>query len=82
MKHANDRQISEASVPAVCRIFQKKGGRLARRQGQIIPRGDHRWLVHVCQGRDPDSRRRRYSLGRMPVVRATEKRTPYFVGST
>ncbi len=33
---------------------------MARRQGQIIPRGDQRWLVRVYQGRDPDSGRRRY----------------------
>jgi integrase len=37
-----------------------KGGRLARKQGQIISRGDHRWLVRVYQGRDPETRRRRY----------------------
>jgi integrase len=37
-----------------------KGGRLARRQGQIIPRGDHRWLVRVYLGRDPETRRRKY----------------------
>jgi integrase len=37
-----------------------KGGRLARRQGQIIPRGDHRWLVRVYLGLDPETRRRRY----------------------
>ncbi len=33
---------------------------MARRQGQIIPRGDHRWLVRVYQGRDPVTRRRTY----------------------
>jgi integrase len=37
-----------------------KGGRLARRQGQIIPRGDHRWLVRIYLGLDPETRRRRY----------------------
>jgi integrase len=38
-----------------------KGGRLARRQGQIVHRGDHRWLVRVFLGRDPETRRRIYS---------------------
>jgi integrase len=33
---------------------------LARKQGQIISRGDQRWLVRVFIGRDPDSGRRRY----------------------
>jgi integrase len=33
---------------------------LARRQGQIIPRGDHRWLVRVYLGLNPETRRRRY----------------------
>jgi hypothetical protein len=33
---------------------------LARKQGQIISRGDQRWLVRVYQGRNPDSGRRRY----------------------
>ena len=33
---------------------------MARKQGQIISRGDHRWLVRVYQGRDPETRRRRY----------------------
>ena len=34
---------------------------MTRRQGQIIPRGDHRWLVRVFLGRDPETRRRIYS---------------------
>jgi integrase len=38
-----------------------KGGRVARRQGQIISRGDHRWLVRIFLGRDPETRRRIYS---------------------
>ena len=33
---------------------------MARRQGQIIPRGDHRWLVRIYLGLDPETRRRRY----------------------
>jgi hypothetical protein len=37
-----------------------KGGRLARRQGQIIPRGDHRWLVRVYLVLAPETHRRRY----------------------
>ena len=32
-----------------------------RRQGQIIPRGDQRWLVRVFLGRDPETHRRTYS---------------------
>ena len=48
------------SVPVVCQILQMKGGRLARRQGQIIPRGDHRWLVRVYLGLNQETRRRRY----------------------
>ncbi len=34
---------------------------MGRRQGQIIPRGDHRWLVRIFLGLDPETRRRRYS---------------------
>jgi integrase len=60
-KPAKDEQIREASVPVVCRILQMKGGCLARRQGQIILRGDHRWLVRIYLGLDPETRRRRYS---------------------
>ncbi|MGA2572302.1 MAG: site-specific integrase [Terracidiphilus sp.] len=33
---------------------------MARRQGQIIPRGDHRWLVRIYLGPDPETRQRRY----------------------
>ena len=33
---------------------------MTRRQGQIIPRGDQRWLVRVSFGRDPETRRRKY----------------------
>lgn len=33
---------------------------MARRQGQIIPRGDHRWLVRIYLGLNPETRRRRY----------------------
>ena len=33
---------------------------MARKQGQIIPRGDHRWLVRIYLGLDPENRRRRY----------------------
>lgn len=32
---------------------------MARRQGQIIPRGDHRWLVRAYLGLDPETRCRR-----------------------
>lgn len=34
---------------------------MARRQGQIIPRGNQRWLVRIFLGRDPETCRRRYS---------------------
>ena len=34
---------------------------MGRRQGQIIPRGDQRWLVRIFLGLDPETRRRRYS---------------------
>jgi integrase len=33
---------------------------LARKHGQIVARGNQRWLVRVSLGRDPDTRRRRY----------------------
>ena len=33
---------------------------MARRQGQITPRGDHRWLVRVYLGLNHETRRRRY----------------------
>ncbi len=33
---------------------------MTRRQGQIIPRGDQRWLVRVSFGRDPETRQRKY----------------------
>src|SRR5208282_4934304 len=48
-----------ASVPAVCQIFQE-GFSLARKTGQIVGRGRHRWLVRVFLGRDRETRRRRY----------------------
>ena len=50
----------DTSVPVVCQILRTKGGRLTRKQGQIIPRGDQRWLVRVSLGRDPVTRRRKY----------------------
>ena len=56
-----DAGYENTSVPVVCQILQMKGGRLRRRQGQIIPRGDHRWLVRIFLGLDPETRRRRYS---------------------
>ena len=43
-------------VPDVC----KKGKTVARKLGQIIARGDGRWLVRISLGRDPEKRRRRY----------------------
>lgn len=33
---------------------------MARKQGQIVARGDRRWLVRIFLGRDPETRRRRY----------------------
>jgi hypothetical protein len=47
-KPAKDGQIREASVPVVCQILQMKGGRLARRHGQIIPRGEPRCAIPVA----------------------------------
>jgi integrase len=40
--------------------FNRKEEPIARKQGQIISRGDQRWLVRLYQGRDPDSGRRCY----------------------
>jgi len=47
-----------ASVPAVRQIFGSVS--LARKTGQIVGRGRHRWLVRVFLGRDRETRRRRY----------------------
>lgn len=33
---------------------------MARKLGQIVPRGENRWLVRVSLGRDPETRRRKY----------------------
>jgi hypothetical protein len=44
-------------VPRVCQIFGKEP-RLARKTGQIVGRGRHRWLVRVF--RDRETRKRRY----------------------
>jgi integrase len=43
----------------VCQIF-REGFSLARKTGQIVGRGRHRWLVRVFLGRDRETRRRRY----------------------
>jgi integrase len=43
----------------VCQIFGRKF-LLARKTGQIVGRGRHRWLVRVFLGRDRETRRRRY----------------------
>jgi integrase len=40
--------------------FNRKEEPIARKQGQIISRGDQRWQVRVYLGRDPDSGRRQY----------------------
>ena len=44
----------------MCAAFSRKESLLARRQGQIIPRGNRRWLVRVSMGRQPETGRRRY----------------------
>jgi integrase len=38
----------------------REGVLLARKTGQIVGRGRHRWLVRVFLGRDRKTRRRRY----------------------
>jgi len=43
----------------VCQIF-REDLRLARKTGQIVGRGRHRWLVRVFLGRDHETRQRRY----------------------
>jgi integrase len=43
----------------VCQIF-REGFSLARKTGQIVGRGRHRWLVRVFLGRDRETRLRRY----------------------
>jgi integrase len=49
-------------VPVVCRKLSFVGKEddlvLARKQGQIVARGDRRWLVRVYLGRDRQTRRR------------------------
>jgi integrase len=49
--------IAGAGVPVVCQIG---GGCLARKTGQIVGRGRHRWLVRVYLGRDRETQKRRY----------------------
>ena len=34
---------------------------MAGKAGQIIPRGEHTWLVRVFVGRDPESGKRKYT---------------------
>ena len=43
----------------MCQIF-REGFSLARKTGQIVGQGRHRWLVRVFLGRDRETRRRRY----------------------
>jgi hypothetical protein len=33
---------------------------MARKVGQIIARGDRRWLIRVCLGRDHETKKRNY----------------------
>jgi len=40
--------------------FSREESRLARKTGQIVGRGRHRWLVRVFLGRDCETRKRRY----------------------
>ena len=66
------------SMPVVCQISRMKGGRLTRRQGQIIPRGDQRWLVRVYLGLNHETRRRRY-LNR--TVRGSFRSTQHYLNA-
>jgi integrase len=43
-----------------CARFFGRESRLARKTGQIVGRGRHRWLVRVFLGRDRETRKRRY----------------------
>ncbi len=43
-----------------CARFFRREARLARKTGQIVGRGRHRWLVRVFLGRDHKTRKRRY----------------------
>src|SRR5579884_321311 len=43
-----------------CAWFQRKEDAMSRKVGQIIARGERRWLVRVYVGRDHESRKRKY----------------------
>jgi integrase len=43
-----------------CARFSEEESRLARKTGQIVGRGRHRWLVRVFLGRDHQTHKRRY----------------------
>jgi hypothetical protein len=49
-----------APVCQRCARFLGRKASLARKTGQIVGRGRHRWLVRVFLGRDRETRRRRY----------------------
>jgi integrase len=52
---------SDGSVYVVCLSLQAKEQiSMARKVGQIIARGDRRWLIRVYLGRDQESRKRKY----------------------
>ena len=43
-----------------CLLPEKRGTFMSRKVGQIIARGERRWLVRVYLGRDRDTRKRTY----------------------
>lgn len=43
-----------------CAAFFVSGGSIARKTGQIIRRGSSTWLVSICVGSNPETRRRKY----------------------
>src|SRR5205814_1419201 len=57
----NIRAIDVARVRQLCASVASQGGNsMARKVGQIIARGDRRWLIRVYLGRDRETQKRKY----------------------
>src|SRR5204863_8199212 len=48
------------SASVVCLSASQGGNSMARKVGQIIARGDRRWLIRVYLGRDHETKKRNY----------------------
>ena len=74
-------ELELPNPPKACLLPEKGGTFMSRKVGQIIARGERRWLVRVYLGRNRETRKRTYHNRTIPRCRGSPGHSGRILGS-